>query len=79
MGVELESKLSNNAAYTDNVGFRFTERTKSMVILHCGSSLSHSQDGNFGLQVYKPAIRWFLYLRMARLAAFLLCIYGGTS
>ena len=57
IGVALKLKLPSNAANADSEGFRQDERNKLMVILHCGISLSHSLDGNLGLQVYKPATK----------------------
>ena len=79
IGVVLKSKLPNNAAYADNDWFRRAERSKFNVILHCGRSRSHSREGNCGSHVYKPAIRWFLYVRIARSAAFRRWMCGGTN
>ena len=57
IGVALKLKLPNNAAYAERVGLRLADLNKLMVILHCGRSRSHSLQGDFGSQVYNPAIR----------------------
>ena len=57
IGVALNLKFPNNTAYAERDGLRISDLNKLMVILHCGSSRSHSREGNFGSQVYNPAIR----------------------
>ena len=69
IGVAVKLKFSNNAAYAEKDGMRLADLNKLMVILHCGRSRSHSLEGNFGSQVYNPAIISFLYVWMARSAA----------
>ena len=48
-------------------------------MLAAGISLSHSVIGKSGSQVAMPARRWFLYVRIARSAALILCMWGGVS
>ena len=79
IGVALKLKFPNNSAYAERDGLRLYDLNKLMAILHCGRSRSHSLEGNFGSQVYNPAIIWFLYVRMARSVALRWCICGGTS
>ena len=57
IGIALKLKLPNNAAYSEIYGFRLVDLNTLMVILHCGRSRSRSLEGNFGSQVYNPAIR----------------------
>ena len=79
IGVALKSKFPNNAAYAERDGFRLDDLNKLMGIIHCGRSQSHSLGGDFGSQVYNPAIIWFLYACMARSAALRRLICGGIS
>ena len=57
IGVALKSKFPSSAAYADSDGFRRADRSRLIVILHFGSNLSHSLEGNLGSQVYKPAMK----------------------
>jgi len=54
-------------------------QSKFKVITACGSSLSYSRKGNFGLQDARSAKKWFLEFWTARSATLRLCICGGTS
>ena len=56
IGVALKLKLPNNSAYAEIDRLRLADLNKLMVIFHCGRSRSHSLEGNFGSQVYNPAI-----------------------
>ena len=57
IGIALKLKLTNNAAYAERYRLHLADLNKLMVILHCGRSRYHSLEGNFGSQVYNPAIR----------------------
>ena len=57
IGVALKLKFPNNAAYAERYGLCPADLNKLMVILHYGRSRSHYLEGNFGSQVYNPAIR----------------------
>ena len=68
IGVALKLKFPNNTAYAERDRLRLADLNKLIVILHCGRSRSHSLEGNFGSQVYNHAIRFFLYVQLARSA-----------
>ena len=57
IGVTLNLKLPNNYAYAERDRLHLADLNTLMVILHCGRIRSHSLEGNFGSQVYIPAIR----------------------
>ena len=49
------------------------------VSVACVMSLSQRCNGKEGSQLLRPAIRWSLYVVMARSAALVRCRCGGTS
>ena len=57
MGVLLKLKFLNSDAYADSDGLCLADHNKFNVMLHWGSIRSHSLDGDFGSQVYTPAMR----------------------
>ena len=50
-----------------------------MVSSACGNSLSHKYKRNLGLTVHKPAMKWFLAVRIARSAVLRRWIPWGVS
>ena len=78
-GVAAKLKMPYTAVCADSAGLRRDARNRLSVSVHCGMRRSHSFMGYLGSMVQRPAIRWFLYVRMALSAAFLLWIWGGTS
>jgi hypothetical protein len=54
-------------------------RRRFRVIVAWGTSLSHRCIGKLGSVVARPAMKWFLNVRMARSAAFARWTPGGTN
>jgi hypothetical protein len=61
------------------LGFACDARIRLIVISACGISRSHSRIGKAVLAKQSPAIKWFLNVWMARLAALRQWVWGGTS
>ena len=77
-GVAWKLNTPKTASCADREGLRLEARREFNVREHCGRSLSHSCIGKLGSTVQSPAIRWFLYVLIARSAALRLWIWGGT-
>ena len=77
--VALKSKLPNMAAYADKDGLRRDELSKFSVIIAWGINLSHSFAGKFVSHRYKPLIKLFLNMPIARSTALRPWTCGVTS
>ena len=54
-------------------------RSKLRVMSACGRSFSHRIKGKSGSVLQRPAMKWFLKVRMARSAALRRWMWGGAS
>ena len=67
-GVTLKLNFLHSIVYDDNDGLRREDRRKLSVIAVCCISLSQAGAGTMVSQEHKPAIKWFLNVRIARSA-----------
>ena len=77
-GLAAKLNTPKTVSCAEREGLRLEARREFSVKVHWGRSLSHSCIRKLGSTVQSPVIRWFLYVLIARSAAFLLCICGGT-
>ena len=75
--VALKLKFPCKAAYADSDVLRLDCHKRLIVMFDY--NLSNSLDGKLSSQVYNPAIRWFLYVQMARSTTLQRWICGGTN
>jgi hypothetical protein len=78
-GVRLKSKSPCTCAYAERCAWRRLDRSRLRVCRACGRSRSHKFMGKSGGTELRPAMKWFLNVRMARSAAFRRCTCGGDN
>ena len=78
-GVRLKSKAPLNWASVDRRGLMRDCWSRFNVSVACRMSLSQRFSRKEGSQLMMPAIRWSLYVEMARSVALVRCRCGGTS
>ena len=67
--VRLKSKSPSSTSNAALLGLVREARNKFKVISHCASNSHHSCSGKFLLTVASPAMKWFLKVWIALLAA----------
>ena len=70
IGVLLKSKLPWSWLQAERFGLMREVRSKLSVMTAWGRSLSQRYSGKFLSVLQRPAMKWFLKVRMARSAAF---------
>ena len=77
--VRLKLKFPCTWAYADRLGFMRNRLSRLSVVRVCGRILSQRLIGKFLCVLHDPAMKWFLKVWIARLAAFCQYTCGGTS
>ena len=78
-GVQLKSKVPLSWDSVDRQGLMLYCKIKFNVNVACGMSLFQRCNRKEGSQQLSPAIRWFLYVAIARSVALVRCRCGRTS
>ena len=78
-GVRVKSKVPSSWAYAESLGLRRQARRRLRVSSARGRRRHQFKRGKFGSVLARPAMKWFLKVRMARSEEFRRWICGGTS
>ena len=79
MGSLLKLYGPNNCDHAECLGLIRDPRSRLMVMSACGNNRSHRLTGKSMSVLHRPAMKWFLNVRIARSAALVRCCPGAAS